>query len=82
MFAGSDRGGQIAATLMSLIATCKLLGVDPSRCLRDLLSKLPSHQAGSLDKFLPDRRLPAHPEASLTDHGKQKSHCFTERIPA
>jgi transposase len=72
MFAGSDRGGQTAATLMSLIATCKLLGVDPYRYLRDLLTELPSHQTDHLEEFLPDHWLPSHPEAKLTDHGKQK----------
>ena len=72
MFAGSDRGGQTAATLMSLIATCKLLGVDPYRYLRDLLEKLPGHPAESLDEFLPDRWIKSHPEAKLTDHGKKK----------
>lgn len=72
MFAGSDRGGQTAATLMSLIATCKLLGVDPYRYLRVLLTELPRRQTDHLEEFLPDRWLQAHPEAKLTDHGKQK----------
>ncbi len=37
MFVGSDRGGRTAATLMSLVASCKLAGgfVDPG-CLKSL----------------------------------------------
>jgi len=29
MFAGSDRGGERAAVIYSMVATCKLSGVDP-----------------------------------------------------
>ena len=70
MFAGSDRGGRTAATLFSLIATCKLLGVDPYHYLRGLLTELPGHRdAEDLSHLLPDRWLDSHPAAKLIDRG-------------
>jgi hypothetical protein len=75
MFAGNDRGGQTAATLINLIASCKLLDVDPYRYLRDLLEQLPCQITGNaadLSGLLPDHWLRDHPAARLTDHGKRK----------
>ena len=43
LFAGSDRGGERAATLYSLIGTAKLNNLDPESYLRDVLSRLPDH---------------------------------------
>lgn len=71
MFAGSDRGGRTAATLLSLIASCKLLGVDPYQYLRGLLSELPCCPAESLADRLPDQWLSANPQAKLIDHGNR-----------
>jgi hypothetical protein len=42
MFYGSDNGGQTAALLTSLIATCKRLGMDPFAYLRDLFGRIVS----------------------------------------
>jgi len=69
LFAGNDRGGSTAAVLMSLIASCKLLSVDPYRYLRDLLTRLP--QLGpkvdddTVRKLLPDAWLVDHPDGHL-----------------
>jgi transposase len=41
LFAGSDEGGKTAATLMSLCASCKELGIDPFAYLRDVLVPRP-----------------------------------------
>ena len=68
MFLGNDRGGRTAATLMSLIASCKLLGVDPYRYLRSLLRELPSSSSDEIDHLLPDHWLAANPQAKLIDH--------------
>lgn len=40
MFAGSDRGGERAAAMYSLIATAKLNGVDPRAWLADVLARI------------------------------------------
>jgi transposase len=70
MFAGSDRGGRTTAVLMSLVASCKLLEIDPYRYLRDLFTRLPAAQPEDLDEFLPDRWLATHPDAKAIKRKK------------
>ncbi|MGO9547858.1 MAG: IS66 family transposase [Rhodomicrobium sp.] len=53
MFCGSDRGGQRAAVMYSLIATCRMNDVDPEAWLRDVLARLPEHPARQLHGLLP-----------------------------
>jgi transposase len=54
LFAGSDKGGQTAAVLMSLCTTCKNLGIDPQAYLRDVLDRISTHPARRIDELLPD----------------------------
>jgi transposase len=53
LFAGSDRGGQRAAAMYSLIVTAKLNDVDPQAWLADVLARIASHPATRLDELLP-----------------------------
>ena len=53
LFAGSDRGGERAAAMYSLIATAKLNGVDPRAWLADVLARIADHPARSLHELLP-----------------------------
>jgi transposase len=53
LFAGSDRGGQRAAAMYSLIVTAKLNNVDPRAWLADVLSKIGDHPASRLTELLP-----------------------------
>ena len=53
LFAGSDRGGQRAAAMYSLIVTAKLNGVDPRAWLSDVLARINDHPASSLHELLP-----------------------------
>jgi transposase len=55
LFAGSDRGGETAAVLMSLCTTCKALGIDPQAYLRDVLERISTHPARRIEELLPDR---------------------------
>jgi transposase len=55
LFAGSDKGGQTAAVLMSLCTTCRDLGIDPQAYLRDVLDRISTHPARRIDELLPDR---------------------------
>ena len=59
LFAGSLRGGQRAAAVMSLIQSAKLSGHDPHAYLKDVLTKLPTHMNSRIDELLPHRWLPA-----------------------
>jgi transposase len=53
LFCGSDRGGERAATVYSLIVSCKLNDVDPQAWLADVLARIAGHPAHSLDELLP-----------------------------
>jgi transposase len=53
LFAGSDRGGQRAAALYSLIVTAKLNEVDPQAWLADVLARIAGHPAHRIDELLP-----------------------------
>lgn len=55
LFLGSDAGGRTAATLYSLAASAKRLGMDPFVYLRDVLAAIGSTPVSQLDQFLPDR---------------------------
>ena len=53
LFAGSDRGGQRAAAIYSLIVTAKLNDVDPQAWLADVLARIAGHSAHRIDELLP-----------------------------
>src|SRR5262249_39154530 len=52
-FAGSDKGGERAAAIYTLIETAKLNGVDPRAWLADVLARLPDHSAKRIAELLP-----------------------------
>jgi len=58
LFAGSDRGGQRAAAMYSLIGTAKLNDVDPQAWLADVLARIAEHPAHRIDELLPWNWLP------------------------
>ena len=53
LFAGSDRGGERAAVMYSLIVTAKMNDIDPQAWLADVLAKIAEHPARRLDELLP-----------------------------
>ena len=55
LFAGSDRGGQRAAMMYSLIVTAKMNDVDPQAWLADVLRRIADHPASRLHELLPWR---------------------------
>jgi transposase len=52
-FAGSDRGGERAAAMYSLIVTAKLNDVDPRAWLADVLARIADHPVRRLHEMLP-----------------------------
>ena len=52
-FCGSDRGGQRAAAMYTLIATAKLNDIDPEAWLADVLRRISDHPASRLHELLP-----------------------------
>ena len=66
LFAGSDRGGETAAVLYTLVATCKRLRMDPFAYLRDVFTRLPLLTDDTTwSELLPDRWIATHPDHRL-----------------
>jgi hypothetical protein len=51
--------GHVAATLYSLVGTCKLNRIEPYAYLKDVLQRLPSHPVSRLAELLPFNWKPA-----------------------
>ena len=64
LFAGSDRGGERAAAIYTLIATAKLNDIDPQAWLEDVLRRIADHPANRLADLLPWNWRPQTVEAA------------------
>jgi transposase len=53
LFAGSDRGGERAAVMLTLIHTAKLNDVDPQAWLANVLTRIADHKINDLAALLP-----------------------------
>ena len=53
LFVGSERAGQRAAAIQTLLGTAKLNGLDSAAWLRDTLEKLPTWPNSRIDELLP-----------------------------
>jgi transposase len=52
-FAGSQRGADRAAVMLTVITTCRLNEVDPKACLADVLARIADHPVTRLHELLP-----------------------------
>lgn len=59
LFAGSDRGADRAAFMVTLITTAKLNDVDPQAWLADVLSRIADTRQNRLSELLPWNWRPA-----------------------
>ncbi len=57
LFAGSDRGGERAAAIYSVIGTAKLNGVDPETYLREVLTRIADYPVNRIEELLPWNRV-------------------------
>jgi transposase len=53
LFAGSDAGGERAATIYSLIGSAKLNDLDPGAYLRQVLTRIADHPISRIEDLLP-----------------------------
>jgi transposase len=60
LFAGSDRGGERAAVMLTLIRTAKLNHADPQAWLADVLARIADHKITDLAALLPWNWRPAN----------------------
>lgn len=57
LFFGSLEAGEHAAVVISIIQTCRALGINPREYLEDIFRKLPDHNAQKVYELLPDQWL-------------------------
>lgn len=55
LFVGNEAGGEAAAVILSLVQTCRGLGVNPREYLEDVMQRLMSHPVNKLCELLPDQ---------------------------
>jgi transposase len=65
LFAGSDRGGERAAIMYTLIQTARLNDVDPQAWLADVLARINDHKIADLAALLPWRWAAARERLTL-----------------
>jgi len=61
LFAGSNAGGERAATIYSLLGTAKLNRFDPELYLRQVLERIAEHPVNRIQELLPWNLAPASP---------------------
>ena len=54
LFIGSERAGKSAATILSLVQSCRGLGINPREYLEDVMRRLNDHNYAKLYELLPD----------------------------
>jgi hypothetical protein len=58
LFAGSDLGGERAASIYSVVGSAKLNGMDPEAYLREVLTRIADHPVNRIDDLLPWNIVP------------------------
>lgn len=67
LFVGSEEGGLAAAVMLSLIQTCRNLGINPQEYLEDVLRRIMSHPAKRIAELLPDEWLAARQQSATVE---------------
>ena len=67
LFAGSNRGGERAAAIYSLLGTAKLNGINPERYVRYVLTHIADHPINRIAELLPWNVPSTHTTGITTD---------------
>ena len=65
LFFGSERGGRAAATMMTLVASCRNIQINPWIYLKDVLDRIPTHPADRMHDLIPGVWEPLEKNAKL-----------------
>ena len=82
LFFGSEKGGQTAATLYTLVQSARRNCVDVWPYLTDVLRRLPAippTDTAALETLLPDRWAQSHPEHRLTEREEESREAQARR---
>ena len=82
MFFGSEKGGQTAATLYTLVQSARRNCMDVWPYLADVLRRIAAIAPGdtaALEALLPDRRVAAHPEHRLEQREEESREARMRR---
>ncbi len=71
LFVGSEDGGRASATLLSLVQTCRNLGINPQAYLEDVLRRIMGHLAQRIQELLPDQWLAAKQKDAARESAEQ-----------
>lgn len=82
LFCGSDRGGQRAAILYSLIVTAKMNSVDPQSWLADVLARIAEHPIHHLHDLLSWNWRPPEPRSQSASARARSATRFTTSTPS
>ena len=55
LFVGSEDSGRSAATILSLVQTCRNLNINPQEYLEDVMRRIMAHPAKRIHELLPDK---------------------------
>jgi len=61
LFLGSMESGEAAATLLSLVQTCRALNINPRIYLEDVCRRIMGHSANKVHELLPDEWIKTQP---------------------
>lgn len=78
LFLGNEGAGETAASLYTLIMSCKRHRVDPYAYLTNVMARIKQAGPDELESLLPDRWIKTHPEAYL-EHRASASHVAAHR---
>ena len=79
LFFGSDDGGERAEVLMSVIATCKMHGIDPWAYLNDVIETMTMNPLADLRNLLPTNWKPK-PEAEAKAQSLKVAHFVASKF--
>lgn len=55
LFVGSEIGGEAAAVILTLVQSCRAIGVNPREYMEDVMRRLMAHNSQKLQELLPDQ---------------------------